>query len=37
MRLELVEQDRAPARVRRIYEAIEREGRPLTNMHLITG
>ena len=32
MRITLVEKDRAPARVRRIYDAIEREGRPVTNM-----
>lgn len=32
MRIEPVEKDRAPARVRRIYESIEREGRPVTNM-----
>jgi hypothetical protein len=32
MRIVPVEKDQAPARVRRIYEAIEREGRPVTNM-----
>jgi hypothetical protein len=32
MRIEPVEKDRAPARVRRIYDAIERQGRPVTNM-----
>jgi alkylhydroperoxidase family enzyme len=32
MRIEPVEKDRAPVPVRRIYEAIEREGRPVTNM-----
>lgn len=32
MRIELLESDRAPAQVRRIYEAIEREGRPVTNL-----
>jgi alkylhydroperoxidase family enzyme len=32
MRIEPVEKDDAPARVRRIYEAIEGEGRPITNM-----
>jgi alkylhydroperoxidase family enzyme len=32
MRIEPVEKDRAPAPVRRIYEAIEREGRPVTNL-----
>ncbi len=32
MRIEPLESDRAPAAVRRIYEAIEREGRPVTNL-----
>jgi hypothetical protein len=32
MPIEPVEKDRAPAQVRRIYEAIEREGRPVSNL-----
>jgi alkylhydroperoxidase family enzyme len=32
MHIQLVERDDAPAPVRRIYDAIEREGRPVTNM-----
>ncbi len=35
MRIELVDKERAPAQVRRIYEAIEGEGRPVTNMLMV--
>lgn len=37
MRIEPVERDGAPAQVRRIFEAIEREGRPVTNLLRMLG
>jgi hypothetical protein len=37
MRIEQIEKDRAMAAVSRIYEAIEREGRPVTNMLKVLG